>query len=63
MRWLHEPFTLESLNADFAPVEIASAREVNVIGEFVFTVPREIQQTRKSDLLGAPQTEEPYDVN
>lgn len=36
--WLHERFTLESLNTDFAPMEIASARKVNVIGEFVFTL-------------------------
>lgn len=38
-RWLHERFTLESLNASFAPIEIASDRKVNVIGEFVFTLP------------------------
>jgi Peptidase S24-like len=38
-QWLHERFTLESLNPDFAPMEVASARKVNVIGEFVFTLP------------------------
>ena len=43
--WLHQRFTLESLNTDFAPMEIASARKVHVIGEFVFTVPEEITQT------------------
>jgi len=37
--WLHERFTLESVNTDFAPMEIASARKVNVIGEYVFTLP------------------------
>jgi Peptidase S24-like len=42
LRWLHERFTLESLNTDFAPMDIASARKVNVIGEFVFTLPGEM---------------------
>ena len=37
--WLHERITLESINPDYAPVEVASDAKVNVIGEFVFTVP------------------------
>lgn len=36
--WLHERITLESVNPDFPPLEIASAHQVNVIGEFVFVV-------------------------
>jgi SOS-response transcriptional repressor LexA len=37
--WLHERITLESINPDYAPWEVAAAQKVNVIGEFVFTVP------------------------
>jgi hypothetical protein len=37
--WLHERITLESINPDYAPWEVASAQRINVIGEFVFTIP------------------------
>jgi hypothetical protein len=37
--WLHERITLESINPEYRPVEIPSARKVNVIGEFAFIVP------------------------
>jgi hypothetical protein len=36
--WLHERITLESINPDYAPWDVASSENVNVIGEFVFTV-------------------------
>jgi hypothetical protein len=36
--WLHERITLESVNPDYAPWDIASAQKVNVIGEFAFVV-------------------------
>ena len=42
--WLHERITLESINPDYAPWEVASAQKVNVIGEFVFTVPQPMPQ-------------------
>jgi phage repressor protein C with HTH and peptisase S24 domain len=38
--WLHERITLESINPAEAPWEVPSAKKINVIGEFVFTVPR-----------------------
>jgi hypothetical protein len=44
--WLHERFTLESINPDYAPVEVASSEKVNVIGEFVFTVPHAGKQSQ-----------------
>jgi SOS-response transcriptional repressor LexA len=37
--WLHERITLESINPNYPPWDIASARQVDVIGEFVFTMP------------------------
>jgi hypothetical protein len=37
--WLHERITLESINSNYPPWDIASARKVDVIGEFVFTMP------------------------
>jgi hypothetical protein len=37
--WLHERITLESINPDYAHWEVASSEKVNVIGEFVFTIP------------------------
>jgi hypothetical protein len=43
--WLHERITLESINPDYAPWEVESARKVNVIGEFVFTVPHSDNQS------------------
>jgi hypothetical protein len=36
--WLHERITLESVNPDYTPWDIASAQTVNVIGEFAFVV-------------------------
>jgi len=42
--WLHERITLESINPDYAPMEIASAQKVNVIGEFVFNIPPRIRK-------------------
>jgi len=36
--WLHERIKLESINPDYRPLEVPSARKVNVIGEFVFVV-------------------------
>lgn len=36
--WLHERFTLERLNPEFLPWDVASHEKVNVIGEFVFVV-------------------------
>jgi SOS-response transcriptional repressor LexA len=36
--WLHERFTLEPLNPEFPPWDVASDEKVNVIGEFVFVV-------------------------
>jgi phage repressor protein C with HTH and peptisase S24 domain len=36
--WLHERITLESINPDYAPWDVASASKVGVIGEFAFTM-------------------------
>jgi hypothetical protein len=44
--WLHERITLESINPDCSPVEVASSEKVNVIGEFVFTIPHSDNQSR-----------------
>ena len=44
--WLHERITLESINPDYPPWEVASAQKVNVIGEFVFTIPHPCYQSR-----------------
>jgi len=43
--WLHERITLESINSNYAPWDIASARKVDVIGEFVFTMPSATPRT------------------
>jgi hypothetical protein len=43
--WLHERITLESLNSNYPPWDIASARKVDVIGEFVFTMPSATPRT------------------
>jgi Peptidase S24-like len=43
--WLHERITLESLNSSYPPWDIASARKVDVIGEFVFTMPSATPRT------------------
>jgi len=36
--WLHERFTLEPLNPEFPPWDVASDEKVSVIGEFAFLV-------------------------
>jgi hypothetical protein len=36
--WLHERMTLTSANPDFKPWDVATARKVHVVGEFLFTV-------------------------
>jgi hypothetical protein len=36
--WLHERFTLESLNPDYKSWDVASAGTVRVLGEFLFVV-------------------------
>jgi SOS-response transcriptional repressor LexA len=36
--WLHERFTLEPLNPEFPPWDVASNEKVSVIGEFIFVV-------------------------
>jgi SOS-response transcriptional repressor LexA len=46
LAWLHERITLESINPDYAPWEVTSARKVNVIGEFVFTIPYSDNRSR-----------------
>jgi hypothetical protein len=36
--WLHERFTLESLNPDYKSWDVASVGTVRVLGEFLFVV-------------------------
>ena len=43
--WLHERITVESINPEYAPWDVASAQKINVIGEFVFTIPHAMPQT------------------
>ena len=45
--WLHERFTLEPLNPEFPPWDVASDEKVSVIGEFAFLV-----QSNPSGQLG-----------